>query len=80
VAYLGALEVIADLTSTVEEIAAAQAIVDSFSGLTPAMAEMIVAAFEAEATAIAAFEEADNRPYDEDRRAVYDDIALYLSP
>jgi hypothetical protein len=75
VAYLGALDVIADLTSTVEEIAAAQAIVDSFPGLTPASAQVIVAAFEAEATAIAAFEEADNQPYNEERRAVYDALA-----
>ena len=77
VAYLDALAVLADPTSTQEEIDAANLIIAG-STLDAATAQLVVDAHEAEATAIAAFEEADNQPYEEARRAVYDDLAVYL--
>ena len=62
--YLNALAVLIDPASfTEEEVAAARLAFD---------------AFEAAKAVVAAFEEADNRPYDELRRAVFDDIAAYL--
>jgi hypothetical protein len=77
-AYLEAVAVVADPDSTAEEIAAAQAIIDGFPLLDAATAQLVVDAFEAEAAAVAAFVEADNQPYDQERRDVYDDVALYL--
>ena len=80
-AYLGALAVIEDPDSyTEEEVAAAQAIVDSFDFADAAAAQAIIDAYEAAETTVAAFEEADNQPYDEARRAVYDALAAYLAP
>jgi hypothetical protein len=38
----------------------------------------VIADHEAEAAALAAFTEADNRPYDETRRDAYDDLAAFL--
>ena len=76
-AYLDAVAVVADPDSTAEEVAAANALIAS-SSLTPATAQLVVDAFEAEATAVAAFVEADNQPYDQERRDVYDDVALFL--
>ena len=77
-AYLDAVAVLADPISTVEQITAANATIASFPLLDPATAQLVVDAYEAEATAIAAFDEADNQPYDEARRTVYDDLAVYL--
>lgn len=77
-AYLDAVAVLANPASTAEQIAAANATIAGFPLLDPATAQLVVDGYEAEATAIAAFEEADNQPYDDARRDVYDDIALYL--
>ena len=69
--YLIAVAVIADPTAPPEAKLAAQVIVDAYEAFT---AEAFTA--EAIAARVALFEEADNRPYDAERRAVYDALAV----
>ena len=70
-----AAELAAPGSYTPEEIIAAQAIIDNSLLADATATQAVIDAYEAEAVAIAAFEEADNQPYDPVRRAVYDALA-----
>lgn len=56
--------------------AEAQAAIDGYSLAYDPNA--IIQSYQAAADGYAAFEEADNQPYDEDRRTIIDDLAAYL--
>ena len=57
---------------------AAQGVIDGSTIASAADAQAIIDAYEAEAAAVGAFEEADNQPYDPERRAAYDSLAAYM--
>lgn len=62
---------------TTDQIVEAQVIIAGSVFGTAAEAQAVVVTYE---TLVALFEEADNQPYDADRRAVYDGLAAYLGP
>jgi hypothetical protein len=75
----GGLPLPGDYDLAVALLAAEEATPGTYTAEEIAAAQMMVDAYDAEATAIAAFEEADNQPYDPDRRAVYDALAEYMA-